>query len=467
MHSGAKSSTAGFLPITRSLVAMALLSLAQTSTARAASAQGEQVWLGVSDIHLNIFDRSPRPNRNGTDTNIALFKSALIQMKRAVPNPAVVLIPGDFLVHHFAQRAAHYAGTPDEGGIETMRRIAAAFNRAFPSAQFAIALGNNDVPCGDYRSADGTPYLAAVTRIWAPLVNRGGAAPGFAASFRRGGQYTARLPVHGLRLVVLNTVPFSSLYRGDCGGDVQAASGQLAWLGATLRATPAATGNLVVMHIPPGFDALSTDFTRGLLAWPFLNGRYNAALASTLAAPGNRVAYAIASHTHHFDFRLAGNVPIVVLGSLSPIYRNNPTFYALRMGPDGSLRDIQFHSFDERTKAWVPVRSFDRIWSSNRIEASSLIRIHALLANVPDARALWDRQANGWPSAHLRIAGTWAGKRWRVSWCAQTDLGSSFRECAGVQRRVLTLGLVALALAGVIAALLLAFALRSRVNARR
>jgi hypothetical protein len=450
--------------IARSLVAVALLSLGLTSAARAASAQGEQVWLAVSDLHLNIFDRSSRPGRYGTDTNLALFQSALAQMKRAVPHPSVVLIPGDFLVHHFAQRAARYSGTPDQAGIETMRRIEAAFSRTFPNAQFAIALGNNDAPCGDYRSANGSPYLAAVARIWAPLVNRDGASPEFATSFRRSGHYTARLPVRGLRLVVLNTVPFSSLYRGDCGGDAQAASQELAWLGATLRATPSRSHDVVMMHIPPGFDALSTDYVRGFLAWPFLNARYNSPLVSALAASGNRIAYAIASHTHHFDVRIAGNVPIIVLGSLSPIYRNNPTFYALRIASDGSLRDIELHSFDDRTKAWLPVRSFERTWGLNRIDAPSLLRLHALLANVPDARAQWDQQANGGRATRI-ASGTWAGSRWRVAWCAQTELGSSFRQCAGVQRRVQTLGLLALAAA--IAALLLGAFWRSRVNARR
>lgn len=465
MYLGAKTRSARFRKISRSLVTVALTCLALASAARAASARGEQVWLAVSDIHLNIFDRSSRPSPYGRDANPALFESALIQMKHAVPNPAVVLIPGDFFVHHFAQRAAHYAGAPDEAGIETMRRIAAAFNRAFPNAQFAIALGNNDAPCGDYRSAGGSSYLGAVARIWAPLVNRGEASPEFAASFRRSGNYTVRLPVRGLRLVVLNTVPLSSLYRGDCGGDdFQAASQELAWLAATLRATPFRTRNIVMMHIPPGFDALSTDYVRGFLAWPFLNPRYNAPLVSALTTSGNRVAYAIASHTHHFDFRLAGNVPIVVLGSLSPIYRNNPTFYTLRISADGSLRDIDFHSFDERSQSWLAARSFDRTWGGDRIDASSLLRLHALLQNVPDARALWDQQANGWPSTRVG-PGTWAGKRWRVAWCAQTFLTAGFVQCAGVQRRVQTLGL--LALVSVIAALLLVVVLRSRGRTQR
>ncbi|MGC1380385.1 MAG: hypothetical protein WA814_05105, partial [Candidatus Baltobacteraceae bacterium] len=136
-----------------------------------------QTWLAASDIHLDAFDRSPAPSRYGRDAGPALFDSALAEMRSAVPNPAVVVIAGDFLVHDLAGHARRRGTLPaDRVAIETMRRIAAAFGRAYPKAQFAIALGNNDAACGDYRSSDASPYLAAVARIWAPLVERRGAA---------------------------------------------------------------------------------------------------------------------------------------------------------------------------------------------------------------------------------------------------------------------------------------------------
>lgn len=230
-------------------------------------------------------------------------------------------------MHNFREQAAHNGAAPDEAGIRTMRWIAVALERAFPTAQFAIPLGNNDIPCGDYKSDDGSTYLGTLARVWNPLVNRDGAAPGFAASFVRGGYYTLRLPVRGMRLVVLNTVLLSSEYRGECAGDHnQAASEELAWLRTTLRDTPRGTRNVVMMHVPPGYDAFSTDYVRGFLSWPFLKRRYNAELVGALAAPADRVAYAIAGHAHRFDFRLAGTVPVIVLGSLSPIYVNNPAF---------------------------------------------------------------------------------------------------------------------------------------------
>jgi sphingomyelin phosphodiesterase acid-like 3 len=428
------------------LATLIALSVAPCS-AHALAQQGDQIWLVVSDLHLDLFDRSLYPSPPGSDTNVALLVSALSQMKRATPYPSVILLPGDFLMHHFLERIGPNAGSPQEAAIRTMRWIAAAFNRAFPKARFAIALGNNDSPCGDYRSANGSAYLAAVARAWTPLVNRYGASADFESSFGRGGYYTATLPVRGLRLVVLNTVLFSSLYGGDCAGShSQAAADELEWLRTTLHSSR--TRNVVLMHIPPGFDATSTQYVRGFLAWPFLKSRYNDALIGTLAAPSDRVAYAIAGHTHRFDFRLARSVPVIVAGALSPIYGNNPAFYALRISSDGSLRDIVVYSFDQyAAQAWLPPHSFDRTWSKDRIDAASLARLHARLTSA-SARVLWSRQANGWISLPDRRG--WGGRWWRVFWCAQDLFVSNFSQCAGIQRRVQILGPLVAAIAAAV-----------------
>ncbi len=430
--------------------------LAPCLAAQAPPSHGEQVWLTVSDIHLNLFDHARRLSPYQTDTNAALFESAIERMKRAAPNARVILLPGDFLAHDFAHNAGQTGETPERAGVQTMRWIAGAFEHAFPKAQFAIALGNNDVPCGDYRSANGSAYLAAIARIWQPLVDRGGASPDFASSFTLGGYYVARLPVRRLRLFVLNTVLLSSRYKGDCrGDDFEAPSRELAWLQSALRAGPAGVRNVVMMHIPPGFDAVSTDYVRRIFAWPFLKPGYNLPLVDALAVPRDHVEYAIAGHAHRFDFRLAGDVPIVVLGSLSPIYGNDPTFNVLRVSPDGSLRDMDVYAFDEYMHAWVGPRSFDRIWGSSRVDGSTLVRLHARLENDAAARTRWNYQAEGWPSYLTDTPGAWSEHRWRVSWCAQRFLVSGYARCAGVKQRDYLLSLILAAIAAALAALAL------------
>lgn len=72
-------------------------------SAQAASARGGEAWLVLNDIYLDPFDRSLKPSYYSSDSNLALFESAVRKMKHAAPNPAVVLLGGDFLEHNFAR----------------------------------------------------------------------------------------------------------------------------------------------------------------------------------------------------------------------------------------------------------------------------------------------------------------------------------------------------------------------------
>lgn len=407
----------------------------------AAAALPAQSWLVLSDIHLNPLDRSSQPNGTGFDTNMALFLSAVAQMKRSVPDPAVVLLPGDLLMHRFAQHVHPADGTPQDVALRAMRAIAQTLDNAFPKAQFAITLGNNDVPCGDYASAEGSRYQSAVARIWSPLVNRRGASPRFAASFATRGYYTATLPAPRLRLLVLDTVLLSRVYRGNCGPpDSDASADELQWLASTL-ATGAGERSVVMMHVPPGYDVYSTDYVYGLALWPFLRPDADRKLIAALSDPDNGVAFAVAGHTHRFDFRIAGGVPVVVFGSLSPIYASNPTFYALRVSANGSLLNIEIHPYDEARRIWLTASNFDDLWGVSRVDGRSLSALHGKLADEPQARSSWDRQAAGWPSDPGDATGTWRSS-WKLPWCAQNLLVPDFAQCAGIKAR----GFIALGL---------------------
>jgi hypothetical protein len=438
-----------------SVAAIAAVLITCGAVRAAVASGGEQTWIVASDIHLDPFKRDSSPSLFGSDTNLPLFRSMLTEMKRDVPNPSMILLPGDFFAHKFGRlvRARPGARSADEEGVRTMRLVASAFGRAFPRAQFAIALGNNDTPCGDYRSALGSPYQAAIARVWAPLVDRGGIAPNFADSFTRTGSYAMRLPVGGLRLIVIDDVLFSAEYLGNC-GDAGARAGvqQLTWLEGLLAATPAGQRNVVMMHIPPGYDAMTTQRTQGFVPWPFLRGNSATRLAAILSGPRNRVAYVVAGHAHRFDFRLDGGVPVLVFGAISPVYHNNPAFYALRVRADGSLRDIDTYAFDEWTQEWQPPRSFDAKWHVPQVDATTLALVHARLEGDPAMRHLWDAGSSGWPSNWHQAWGMW-GPFWRIPWCAQSNLGDGFARCAGLERRA------ALFRAAVIAAFVCAIAL--------
>lgn len=429
------------------LVLLVALTCAQTRVTRAAASAGAQTWLLVSDVHLDPFDRRTHPSLFGSDTNVALFRSAMAEMRRRVPDPAVVLIPGDFLAHDFARRAARNGVGAQAAAVSTMAAIANAFDRAYPRARFAIALGNNDAPCGDYHSALQSAYARSVARIWAPLVNRAGSAADFESSFAANGSYVAALPLRDLRLVVLDDVPYASPYLGDCGADGRRDPvRQDDWLARTLDATPPQMRNVVMMHVPPGYDPLATEETRGFFPWPFLTPAANAAVSGALSDPNRRVSFAIAGHAHRFDFRLAGDVPIVVFGSLSPVYHNNPAFYALDVAADGTLLDVRAFAFDEWTQSWQPARSFDAKWQVTSLDAPALAGLHQRLERDRALRRAWDASSSGWPSNWSIAWSTW-GERWRIPWCAQVHLDGRFAACAGLSARafVFRLGLVALA----------------------
>ncbi|HXF33254.1 MAG TPA: metallophosphoesterase [Candidatus Acidoferrales bacterium] len=447
---------------------VALLSLAVFACVLApirAASQGEQTWLVLSDIHLDPFDRDEYPARVGSDTNLALFDQSIEQMKHFVPNPSVVLLPGDFLAHGFPGKvhANAPASTTAQVALRTMQRIATSLGKTYPHAQFAIALGNNDASCGDYRTDAGDQYLREVARIWAPLIDRGGSAPDFVRTFSAGGYYAETLPARGLKLVVLNTVPMSMQYLGNCDGPAPGlARDELAWLQRQLAVTPAGVRNIVMMHIPPGYDPVSTQFAHGFLAWSFLKGGYDAALLDRIADPRSQVRYVITGHLHHFDFRWYDRVPILIFGSLSPVYRNNPAFYALRMNGKGAIDDIDTYAYDEWSGDWADgPRSFDAKWNVPRIDLQSLTALHERLGKDPSLRAKWAFGSVAWPSNPDFKWAAWTG-RWRIPWCAQVVFGTGYAQCANIENRVTALRavVVIVALGIAVAVILLARRLR-------
>jgi hypothetical protein len=353
-------------------------------------------------------------------------------MHRAAPGARVVIISGDFLAHKWGEKvaAADQKRRPSAAALQTMSRIEHTFAQAFPRAQFVIALGNNDDPCGDYRTAPGRAYLAQVARIWAPAVNRGGAAPQFVSSFGRAGYYTARLPVSGMRAIVLDDVYWSMFYR-PCGrvrGNPPAE--QLKWLNGTLQSAKRGERDVVIAHIPPGIDPTSTLVTHRFVVVPFLNGAMNAGFLSALSAHSHSVAFAIAGHMHRNGFRIAGGVPMLIAPSISPIYENNPAFLRLDVGSGGVLQDYRMFAYSEDSGEWAQAFDFGAAYGVHGVTAARLAALHSRIAVDDAMRDRW---------AHAAVAGadnwTQIDGAWRAYWCAETEFGGKYARCAGDQRR--------------------------------
>ena len=422
------------------LAALAFLRPAPV-TAAAAPAAPAAPWLFVSDVHLEPLDTSPRPSPPGHDTNPVLLRSALAEMRRVDPAPPVVVISGDYIGHRYDPKHA----------LDTMARVAHAFGAAFPHAQFVLALGNEDSDCGDYGAGAGAPFLRAMANLWAPLVDRNGAAPHFRATFPRDGFYVARLPLRGLRAVVIDDVFASPRFRAACGASGSASVAQT--FADLERALPSGgTGRAwVVMHVPPGVDAYSTvHLAHGLGVVPFLDSGARDRLTEVLGDPRRHVALALAGHTHKFGFRVVGDpagdgVPLLIVPALSPIFENAPMFLTAEPGPGGTLGGIVEHAFDGR--AWRAADA-SRELDLPRLTGPALGGLERRLDAEPALRTVFSRLYDGGAPPEITPA-NWRGYR-----CAISALGdTAYRRCLGER------GLGFLTVRGLVAGVLLAVAL--------
>jgi hypothetical protein len=376
-------------------------------------------WLFVSDVHLDPLSTSAAPPWRGSDTNETLLRSAIAEMQRVDPAPPVVVIPGDFLGHNFNRSYAN----------STIAHIAQLFGDAFPKAQFVLALGNEDSACGDYVLAPNSPFLTETAAVWEPLVNRHGQAPDFLKTFPRDGFYTTKLPVPGLRAVVIDDSFWSPRYRFGCGSP--GADGGAEELADLDRALP--PGNRekswVLLHIPPGIDAFSTvHLTHHLAVVPFLETAPRERLLAILRDKRRNVVLGISGHTHKFAFRLVDAdgpdpVPILLVPSLSPIFKNNPMFLTADVGPDGTIRTIEEYAYDYGV--WRDVGG-SRDLGLNRISGPALAALDHRLEVDPALRTTFARLYDGGAPPEIS-ASNWLGYA-----CAIDSMNASdYRRCEG------------------------------------
>jgi hypothetical protein len=408
-----------------------------------------QRWIVLNDIHLNLFSRAGMTY--GQDTTPALWESALREMRLVAPDARVVVLGGDMLTHHFVERA--HSGGMDSvpAALATDRAIADALGHVFPRAQFLVTLGNNDDPCGDYRSETGGTFAHQLAAIWAPLVNRNGAAPDFASRFAHGGYYTARLPVAHGRAIVLNSVIWSLFYRGGCqSAPREPGAAELAWLQRTLSELPAGTNAMMLLHIPPGFDPQSTALIHRAVAIPFLKREANGALLATIADHERNLRFIIGAHTHKYDFRIAGGVPLLLASSLSPIYDNNPAFYTIEVDGEGNLHDVQPYVYDGSTGGWTREPTFDAMYGVRTINRATLTAITMKIQDDQATRTTWERAYQAWSMVAPRF-----GAHWQPFACAQAQLDADYAACAGTRGRAWLLGVMLAILAVIVAAAVL------------
>lgn len=374
-------------------------------------------WLFVTDIHLKVKGAPAKPFLSpfGDDTSPALFESAIREMERVDPHPPVVVVTGDLLAHNITRGAS----TPVAVGIA--RRL----NRAFPQAQFVLALGNEDSACGDYAVAPDSAFLRAVAAAWEPLVNRNGAAPNFRRTFAHDGFYTARLPVAGLRAIVVDNVFWSPRYHAQCGSAGNIVTDSLAEFERALKANRGRVW--VLFHIPPGVDAFSSaQLARRLAIVPFLRPDLRDRFVAALGQSPGRIALAVAGHTHKFAYRIvnaaaAEPVPMLLVPSVSPIFGNAPSFLTANVDADGTLHDVEARSL--LRGAWSDIGGMPSL-GVDAFTGTQLVALQRRLADEPKLRATFERLYEGGAPSEINE------RNWPIYSCAATAFATAaFRNC--------------------------------------
>jgi sphingomyelin phosphodiesterase acid-like 3 len=287
----------------------------------------------------------------GVDTSYTLFASSLAAMRTDAAGIKFATVSGDLIAHAFSCKYATLFPKSLPGDYrafveKTIDFVVSSLRETFPRVPVYAALGNNDSDCGDYQLDGDSQFLNDVGRILTadlpepertnlPELERKQAGRDFAA----GGYYSASLPVHRARILVLDDLFMGRKY-ATCANkpDPQPAAAQIAWLKKELsRARKDKEKIWVMAHIPPGVDPYSTitkgkSICDGKPPQMFLASE---SLADAIAGYGDVIPLAIFAHTHMDEMRLLepdqkedahGPVAVKMVPSISPIDGNNPSF---------------------------------------------------------------------------------------------------------------------------------------------
>ncbi len=367
-------------------------------------------FLAISDVHL---DNRTGWSQYGADTGTGLWHTAQKELGALISTtkPTFVIYVGDLPRHSTGSHSV----TPTEraGDVkDVLQGLRTTVGSAGPPLFYVP--GNNDSIEGDYgpftsdstdpKTGDpwGTPFEQDPGQGW-PLINGDASCSGSTrACLLSGGSskhgYYSAYPLGsqgGLRLIVMNTVMFTSGYFGSDQSTV--AADQLTWVGQQLADAADATppeAVLLAMHVPPGLDAHSHG-TQGpdddlKTTWSSsldVKGKWGSSTASTesildafLATvyphTQKTIRGVITAHTHMDGFYtwLDGNGVLkevaVSIPAVTPGHDNNPAIKLI------TYDVTNFEFLDYRTYfAPNPQSSFGKIpysfrHDSNRHEAT-------------------------------------------------------------------------------------------------
>ena len=417
--------------------------------------QSKKTFLIVSDIHFNpmadaslvvklaaadpeqweaILAQSKNTafSQYGEDTNWWLLQSALDAMRATMPHPAFIMSNGDMLAHHFPQtftNATHDEDREDYRKFvrKTLQFLALEFRKRYPDTAIFVTPGNNDNECGNYSIYAGGDFLHDTAELTRNLAHGD---KELVESWEALGSYDIPNPaIHGMRIISMNTVFLSEMYKaadfkeGCAIVSSPAPTELLTWLESRLASARQAHEKVWLMfHIPPGIDSYTTIHKYQAL----LKGKPNAndeKLCASAIVPmwvpksteefdkllekyQDVVVASFAGHTHSDEFRVinaAAKEPqfVLVSSAISPIYNQNPGFRVVTFANDGSLRDNTVYYLTNLLFAsgttpgeWKREYTFSEQWKLPKLDGASLATLYTRIQSQPSTGDEWLRLYN-------------------------------------------------------------------------
>lgn len=351
----------------------------------------------------------------GEDTSYPLFASSLDAMRKDGAGVRFVTVSGDLISHGFLckYKAVFPQASPEDYRAfveKTIEFVVSSLRETFPHAPVYAALGNNDSDCGDYQLDADSQFLSDVGRILTadipepertnlPELERKTAAHDFAD----GGYYSAALPVHHARILVLDDLFMARKYE-TCANkpDPQAAAAQILWLEKELKIARKDKEKIWVMaHIPPGVDPYSTitkakNICDGKSPQMFLSSE---SMGDAIARYGDVIRLAIFAHTHMDEMRLLepdakddayGPVAVKMVPSISPVDGNNPSFTVAEVDAEtGVLIDYRVIAASNQTGVdtkWSEEYDYAKAYQQPSFTAGSVENLFAGFKADPSAQ---------------------------------------------------------------------------------
>ena len=388
--------------------------------------------------------------RVSPDTSYGLYARSLRAISRDASGAKFVVLSGDLMAHEFACKFATLVPQAKPGEYrafaeKTIEFVMRELRGALPGVPVYAALGNNDSDCGDYQLDPNGAFLKVAGASMTSDLRAGDRAEAL-RTFGDGGFYSARLPapLERTRILVLDDLFMSQRYE-TCGGkdDPAPAASQIEWLKQQLDAARRNHYKVWVMtHIPPGVNIYSTvtkgiDVCNGSQPQMFLKTE---ALAEAIAGYGDVIQLAIFAHTHMDEMRLLKpkeqgtppeGVAIKMVGSISPIGGNNPSFTVAQIDAATSeMKDYRvFAASDKAGAHWSEEYDFDETYKEPAFTAATVGDLIAGFKADPNDQA--ETSASYIQNFDSHGAGLKALKPlWKTYTCELMGEGAeAFREC--------------------------------------